>query len=282
MGFPNCAQAFSGCRERGLLSSRGVWAAHRSGFSRGAWPLGTWASRVAAHWAPEHGLSSWVWTYLLWGMWDLPGPGSNRCPMHGRADPWPWDHQGSPNLSNFVALMLSNYYDFVGIVLFFGQSLLHGFHFSSVAQSYLSLCDSMDCSTPGLPVHHQLPELAQTLVHQVSDAIQPSQSLLSPSPPASIFPSITVFSNESVLRIRWLKYWSFSFSTSSSNKHSGLISFRIDWFALLAVQRDLKSLLQHHSSKASSVLSFLETNSLIHTWLLEKQYLWLDWPLSAK
>ena len=109
----------------------------------------------------------------------------------------------------------------------------------------------MDCSTPGLPVCHQLPELAQTNVHQVSDAIQPSHPLSSPSPPASIFPSIRVFSSESALRIRWPKYWSFSFSISPSNEYSGLISFRIDWFDLLAVQRTLKSLLQHHSSKAS-------------------------------
>ena len=109
----------------------------------------------------------------------------------------------------------------------------------------------MDCSTPGLPVCHQLPELAQTHVHQVSDAIQPSHPLSSPSPPASIFPSIRVFSSESVLRIRWPKYWSFSFSISPSNEYSGLISFRIDWFDLLAVQVTLKSLLQHHSSKAS-------------------------------
>ena len=104
----------------------------------------------------------------------------------------------------------------------------------------------------GFPVHHQLPELAQTHVHQVSDGIQPSHPL---SPPLlllpSIFPSIRVFSNESVLRIRWPKYWSFSFSISPSNEYSGLISFTIDWFDLLAVQETLKSLLQHRSSKAS-------------------------------
>ena len=123
--------------------------------------------------------------------------------------------------------------------------------FSSVAQLCLTLCDPTDCSTPGLPVHHQLPELAQTPVHQVGDAIQPSHPLLFLP---SIFPSIRVFSSESVLRIRWTKYWSFSFSISPSNKYSGLISFRIDWLDLLAVQGTVKSLLQHHSSKASTQL----------------------------
>ena len=107
----------------------------------------------------------------------------------------------------------------------------------------------MNCSTPGFPVHHQLPELAQTHVHWLSDTIQPSHPhpLLLPS----IFPGIRVFSNESVLHIRWSKYWSFSFSISPSNEYSGLISFRIDWFDLLAVQGTLKSFLQHHSSRAS-------------------------------
>ena len=107
----------------------------------------------------------------------------------------------------------------------------------------------MDFSTAGFPVHHQLLELAQTHVHLFGDAIQPSHPLSSPSP--SIFLRIRVFSNESVLRIRWPKYWSFSFSISASNEYSGWISFRIEWFDLLAVQGTLKSLLQHHSSKAS-------------------------------
>ena len=109
----------------------------------------------------------------------------------------------------------------------------------------------MNRSTPGLPVHHQLPEFTQTHVHWVGDAIQSSHPLLSPSPPAPIFPSIRVFSNESALRIRWPKYWSFSFSISPSYEHPGLISFRMDWLGLLAVQGTLKSLLQHHSSKTS-------------------------------
>ena len=109
----------------------------------------------------------------------------------------------------------------------------------------------MDCNTPGLPVHHQLPQLAQTHVQRVREAIQPSHPLSSLSPPAFNLPSIRVFSNESALLIRWPKYWSFSFSISPFNQHQGLISFRMDWFDLLAVQETLKSLLQHHSSKAS-------------------------------
>ena len=119
--------------------------------------------------------------------------------------------------------------------------------FSSVAQSCPTLCDPMDCSTPGLPVHHQLPEFTQTYESMMS-----SNHLIFCCPlllPPSIFPSIRVFSNESVLRIRWTKYWSFSFSISSSNEYSGLTPFRMDWLDLLAVQGTLKSLLQHHSSK---------------------------------
>ena len=124
-------------------------------------------------------------------------------------------------------------------------------HFSSVTQSCLTLCDPMNRSTPGLPVHHQLPEFTQTHVHRVGDAIQPSHPLSSPFPPAPNPPSIRVFSNESALHIRWPKCWSFSRNISPSNEHPGLISFRMDWFDLLAVQGTLKSLLQHHSSKAS-------------------------------
>ena len=109
----------------------------------------------------------------------------------------------------------------------------------------------MDCSTPDLPVHHQLPEFTQTHVHCVGDAIQPlilcRPLLLLPS----IVSSIRVFPNESALRMRWPNYWSFSFNISSSNEHSGLIYFRMDWLDLFAVQGTLKSLLQHHSSKAS-------------------------------
>ena len=127
--------------------------------------------------------------------------------------------------------------------------------FNSVAQSCLTLCDPMDCSTTGFPVHRQLPEPPQTNVHQVGDAIQPSHSLSSPPPPVfsvslQSFP-IRVFFSESALCISWPKYCSFSFSISPSNEHPGLICFRMDWLDLLAVQGTLKSLLKHHSSKAS-------------------------------
>ena len=109
----------------------------------------------------------------------------------------------------------------------------------------------MNCSTPGLPIHHQLLEFTQTHLHWIGDAIQPlilcRPLLLLPS----IFPSIRLFSNESVLRISWPKYWSFSFSITLSNEYSGMNSFRMDWLDLLAVQGTLKNLLQYHSSKAS-------------------------------
>ena len=123
--------------------------------------------------------------------------------------------------------------------------------FSSVAQSCPILCDPMNRSTPGLPVHHQLPEFTETHIHQVSDAIQPSHPLspLLLLPPIPL--SIRVFSNESTLYMRWPKYWSFSFSIIPSKEIPGLISFRMDWLDLLTVQGTLKSLLQHHSSKAS-------------------------------
>ena len=101
--------------------------------------------------------------------------------------------------------------------------------FSSVAQSCPTLCDPMNCSTPGLPVHHQLPEFTQIHVHWVRDAIQPSHPLSSLLLLPQIPPSIRVFSNEWVLRIRWLKNGSFGFSISPSNEYSGLISFRMDW-----------------------------------------------------
>ena len=137
-------------------------------------------------------------------------------------------------LDNFTPL-----FDFSGLV-----------EFSSVLSlSCVQLFSSMDCRTPGFPVHHQLPEFTQTHVHWVSNAsnhlIICRPLLLLPS----IFPSIRVFSNESVLCIRWPKYRDFSFSISPSNEYSGLISFRIDWLDLLAVQGTLKSLLQNHSLK---------------------------------
>ena len=123
--------------------------------------------------------------------------------------------------------------------------------FSSVAQLCPTLCDPMNHSTPGLPVHHQLLEFTQTHVHWVSDAIQPSHPLSSLLLLPPIPPSIRVFSNESTLRMRWPKYWSFSFSISLSKEIPWLISFRMDWLDLLAVQGTLKSLFQHQSSKAS-------------------------------
>ena len=122
-------------------------------------------------------------------------------------------------------------------------------HFNSVAQSCPTLCNPVDCSMPGLPVHHQLPEFTQTHVYWVSDAIHHlilcRRLLLLPS----IFRSVRVFSNKSILHMRWPKYC--SFSISPSNEYLGLTSFKIDWFDLLTAQGTLKSLLQHHSSKAS-------------------------------
>ena len=108
--------------------------------------------------------------------------------------------------------------------------------FSSVNQSCPTLCDPMNCSTPGLPVHHHLLEFTQTYVHRVGDAIQPSHPLSAPFPPTPIPPSNRVFYNESTLHMRWPKYWSFSFSISPSKEHPGLISFRMDWLDLLAGQ----------------------------------------------
>ena len=122
---------------------------------------------------------------------------------------------------------------------------------AQVSHWVVSVCDPMDCSTPGFPVPHQLPEFIQTHVHWVVDAVQPSHPLSSPSPPAFNPFQHGVFSNESVFQITWQKYWSFSFSISPSNEHSGLISFRMDWFDLLAIWGTLKDPLQHHGSKAS-------------------------------
>ena len=153
----------------------------------------------------------------------------------------------------------------MGFFVDFSTEIFLQVQFSSVAQSCLTLCNPMDCSTPGLPVHHQLLEFTQTHVHWVGDAIQPSYPSL-PSlrtslrrglpchpllflPP--IPPSIRFFSNKSTLHMRWPNYWSSSFSISPSNEHPGLISFRMDWLDLLAVQGILMRLLQHHSSKAS-------------------------------
>ena len=154
--------------------------------------------------------------------------------------------------------------------------------FNSVTQSCLTLCNPMNCSTPDLLVHHQLPEFTQTHIHWVGDAIQPLSSLLLLP---SIFPSIRVFSNESVLCIIFdQSFWSFSFSISPSNEYSGLISFRMDWLDLPEVQGTLKSLLQHHSSKASILQpSVFFIVQLSHPYMTAgKPQLWLNGPLLAK
>ena len=122
-----------------------------------------------------------------------------------------------------------------------------------VAQSFPTLCDPMDCSTPGLPIHHHLPGFTQTHVHQVGDAIQPSHPLSSPSPCTFNLPQYQGLFKLVSSSHQVAKYCSFSFNISPSNEHSGLISFRMDWLDLLAVQGTLKSLLQHHSSKPSSL-----------------------------
>ena len=129
----------------------------------------------------------------------------------------------------------------------------HQYQFSSVTQVCPTLWDPMNRSTPGLHVHHQIPRFTQTQVHRVSDAIQPSHPMSSLLLLPPIPPSIRIFSNESTLCMRWPKYWSFSLSISPSNEHPRLLSFRMDWLDLLAVQGTLESLLQHHSSKASGL-----------------------------
>ena len=150
--------------------------------------------------------------------------------------------------------------------------------FSSVTQPYLTLCDPMNRSTPGLPAHHQLPEFTQTHAHRVGDAtshlILCRPLLLLPPIP----PSIRVFSNESTLPIRWPKYWSFSFSISPSNEHPGLIFFRMTgWISLQSkgLSRVFSSTTVQKHQFFSTQLS-LESNSHIHTWLLEKPQPWLD------
>ena len=120
---------------------------------------------------------------------------------------------------------------------------LSSVQFSAVAQLCPTLCDLVDCSTPGLPVHHHLPEFTQTHVHRVGDAIQPSHPLSFPSPPVPNPSQHQSLSNESTLHMNWPKYWSFSLSISPSNEYPGLVSFRMDWLDLLAVQGTLKSLL---------------------------------------
>ena len=136
---------------------------------------------------------------------------------------------------------------------------------SSVAQSCPTLCNHMDCSTPGFPVHHQFPEFTHTHVHCISDAIQPSHPLLFPfSSRLQSFPASGPFQMSQLFVSRWPKYWGFNFSISLFNEYSGLTSFRMDWLNLLAVQGMLKTFLQHHSSKTSILqpLSFLYSSTL--------------------
>ena len=153
----------------------------------------------------------------------------------------------------------------------------------SVTQSCLTLCDPMDCSTPGLSVHHQLLEFTQTHVHWVSDAIQTSHSLSSPSPPAFNLSQHQGLFKWAVLHIRWPKYWSFSFSISPSNEYSGMISFKIDWLNILAVQ-GTKSLHQQHISKASILQrSAFFIVQLSHSYMtVGKTKALIRWTLLAK
>ena len=150
----------------------------------------------------------------------------------------------------------------------------------SVTESYPTLCNPMDCSTPGLPAPHYLPEFAQIHLDWVGDAILCRHLFLLPS----IFPSIRVFSSELALCIRWPKYWNSSFSISPCDEYSGLISFKIDWFDLLAVKGTLKSLLQCQVQKHQffGALSSLWSYPHICKWLLERPKIWLCGPLSAK
>ena len=157
--------------------------------------------------------------------------------------------------------------------------------FSSVESlGSVQLCDPMDCSMPGFPVHHQLLEFTQTHVHWVNDAIQPSHPLSSPSPPAFNLSQHQGLSKESALCIRWPKYWNFSFSISPCNEHPGLISFRMNCLDLLAVQGTLKSLLQHHSSKASILrCSAFFIVQLSHSYMTTGKTIALTrWTLLAK
>ena len=213
----------------------------------------------------------------------IPGACSNSCPLS-----W-WCH---PTISSFVvpfsrlqSFPASGSFSMSEFLTPGGQStraLVSAsasqffasvqFKFSSVTQSCLALCDPMDRSTPGLPVHHQLLEFTHTHAHWVGDAIQPSHPLSSPSPPAFSLPQHQGLFKWVCSSHQLAKVLEFSFNISPSNEHLGLISFRMDWLDLLAVQRTLKSLLQHHSSKASILwCSAFFIVQLSHpTWLLEK------------
>ena len=193
-------------------------------------------------------------------MWDFP--------ITSHSSELSWDNSGHSSPSSPV-----------------GQYCISVQSVSSVTQLCLTLCNSMDCSTPGFPVHHQLLELAQTFVYRVGDAIQPSHPLLSPSPPAfnlfqhqSLFPVSQLFSSRGQTPN---SHWSFSFSISPSNEYSGLISFRMDWLDLLAVQGTLKSFIQQHNSKASTVGSKNESykskkrTKIFNKWKSDKSKIYL-------
>ena len=156
-------------------------------------------------------------------------------------------------------------------LIYLVSCVYHDCHCCSVAKSCPTLCKPMDYSIPVFPVLHYPPKFAQIYVHCVNDTIQPSHPLSTPSLALSLSQHQRLFQWVGSSH-HWPKYWSFSFSISPSNEYSGLISFRIDWFDLLAVQGTLKSLLQHHSSKASILRrsASSQSNSHIHTWPLEK------------
>ena len=158
--------------------------------------------------------------------------------------------------------------------------MLHIFHFSSVAQWCLNICDLMNCSMPGFPVHHQLPEITQTHVHWVGEAINHlilCRLLLLPS----IFPSFRVFSNEPTIHIRWPKYQSFSFSISPSNEHPGQISFRMDWLDCLQSKGLSRVFSWEFKTINSSALRFF-TVQISHPYNTTGKQPWLDGPLLAK
>ena len=214
---------------------------------------------------------------------------SNESVLHIK---WPnyWSFSFNISLSSEYSRLISFRMDWLDLLAVQGtlKSLLQhhsSVQFSSVAQSCPTLWDPMNRSMPGLPVHTN----SQSLLKLMSiESVMPSNYLIlchSLLLPPSIFPSIRVFSNESVLHIKWAKHWSFSFSISPFNENLGLISFRMDWLDLLAVQETLQSLLQHHSSIASILQCsafFIVQMPHPNTQLLEKPLLWLNGRLLAK